>query len=121
MAKVDVKFNRAGGNVEIQFFSGVLLSHWIAQLTAPGTVKQRFDGINNDTIPDKLILPVAALPAGAEVDWWEVVFAPTGPKVNYTVTITISQDGKELCKPIVRTGELESHKATAESGEITFS
>lgn len=120
MTKLDIKYARAGGNVVVRFFSGVLLSHWIGQLVTPGSEKKRFDGKNNDHVPDELSLAPAALLAGSELDWWVVVFAPAGPSVNYTVTVTVSQDGKQLCSPIVRSGTLGGHKATVESGEFAL-
>jgi hypothetical protein len=120
VSNLEIKYQVGGGNVVVRFFSGVLLSHWIGQLSVPGVEKKRFDGKNNDAAPDELALSRAALSAGSELDWWVVVFAPTGPTVNYKVTVTVSQDGKELCDPIVRTGQLGSHQAKVESGELTF-
>lgn len=120
MGKVDIKYRRGGGNVLFKFFSGPLLSHWIGQLVVPGTERKRFDGKNNDAVPDELMVAPASLVAGSELDWWVAVFAPPGPEVNYTVTVKVSQDGKELCDAIVRSGKLGGHKATVESGEFAL-
>lgn len=120
MARVDIKYQRAGGDVVVEFFSGVLISRWIGQLVRPGIERKRFDGKNNDDIPDELKLAPAHLAPGSELDWWVAVFAPPGPPVAYKVTLKVSQDGKSLCPPIVRSGTLGGHQATVESGEFTL-
>src|SRR5687767_1112550 len=104
MPKVELKYQRDGGEIVVRFFSGPLLSHWIGQLVVPGAERKRFDGKNNDMVPDELKVAPASLRAGSELDWWVAVFAPPGPEVNYTVTIRVSQDGKALCEAIVRSG-----------------
>lgn len=120
MAKLQVNYKTGGGNVVVKFFSGVLISQWVGLLTLPGGVKRKFEGKNTDPIPDQVVFAPAQLPTGAELDWWVVVFAPAGPEVDYKVTVTVEQDGRKLCDPIVKSGKLGGHKATVESGEIVF-
>ena len=120
MTKLQVNYKTGGGNVVVKFSSGVLISQWLAQLVVPGGAKKKFEGKNTDPIPDQVAFTPAELPTGAELDWWEVVFAPAGPEVDYKVTVSIEQGGQKLCDPIVRDGKLGGHKATVEKGEIVF-
>jgi len=121
MASINVMFNKDQGDVTVGFFSGPMVSHWMARLTTTKIQKHDYEGTNDDNIPDQVVLSPTVLLDSAILSWWVVVFAPGGPAMDYTVTVVVSQAGKALCPPIAVRDNVDGSAAESVSGVVSFS
>ena len=119
MATTTVRFNEAGGHVTIGFATGPIVSHWMARLTTNKIQKQDFEGTNDDHIPDRISLPAPLLAEDGLLSWWVVVFGPA-KAIDYTVTVTVSQDGEQLCPPLRTADQVKAKQAESVSGVLSF-